>query len=141
MHGLVVSIFFFSSRRRHTRCALVTGVQTCALPIYAQGDSVRRRAALPRPFRDGDRGQAGADHQWCGRARSIRAAGVLLCTGADHRRRRLSEGQCLYIRSPAVRRSPSAPPTALLALLPPRPPPPPALPPSLRLPPPTPPLL
>src|SRR3546814_3829497 len=28
------SCFFFSSRRRHTRCALVTGVQTCALPIY-----------------------------------------------------------------------------------------------------------
>src|SRR3546814_3655423 len=27
--------FFFSSRRRHTRCALVTGVQTCALPISA----------------------------------------------------------------------------------------------------------
>src|SRR3546814_2068092 len=27
-------ICFFSSRRRHTRCALVTGVQTCALPIY-----------------------------------------------------------------------------------------------------------
>src|SRR3546814_533873 len=26
--------FFFSSRRRHTTCALVTGVQTCALPIY-----------------------------------------------------------------------------------------------------------
>src|SRR3546814_2259365 len=28
-----VLCFFFSSRRRHTRCALVTGVQTCALPI------------------------------------------------------------------------------------------------------------
>src|SRR3546814_21171064 len=28
-----VGFFFFSSRRRHTRCALVTGVQTCALPI------------------------------------------------------------------------------------------------------------
>src|SRR3546814_10857045 len=28
--------FFFSSRRRHTRCALVTGVQTCALPISAE---------------------------------------------------------------------------------------------------------
>src|SRR3546814_2125030 len=28
-----VRCFFFSSRRRHTRCALVTGVQTCALPI------------------------------------------------------------------------------------------------------------
>src|SRR3546814_5580059 len=32
---LVVYGFFFSSRRRHTRCALVTGVQTCALPIFA----------------------------------------------------------------------------------------------------------
>src|SRR3546814_5311418 len=29
----VLLCFFFSSRRRHTRCALVTGVQTCALPI------------------------------------------------------------------------------------------------------------
>src|SRR3546814_18008282 len=28
-------MFVFSSRRRHTRCALVAGVQTCALPIYA----------------------------------------------------------------------------------------------------------
>src|SRR3546814_1562959 len=28
--------FFFSSRRRHTRCALVTGVQTCALPICSR---------------------------------------------------------------------------------------------------------
>src|SRR3546814_1679658 len=30
-------LFFFSSRRRHTRCALVTGVQTCALPISGAG--------------------------------------------------------------------------------------------------------
>src|SRR3546814_8576553 len=30
---LLFGCFFFSSRRRHTRCALVTGVQTCALPI------------------------------------------------------------------------------------------------------------
>src|SRR3546814_4788253 len=30
-------VFFFSSRRRHTRCALVTGVQTCALPICTLG--------------------------------------------------------------------------------------------------------
>src|SRR3546814_6392269 len=28
--------FFFASRRRHTRCALVTGVQTCALPISGE---------------------------------------------------------------------------------------------------------
>src|SRR3546814_3023172 len=32
---LLFVCFFFSSRRRHTRCALVTGVQTCALPIYS----------------------------------------------------------------------------------------------------------
>src|SRR3546814_2327202 len=32
--------FFFSSRRRHTRCALVTGVQTCALPIYLAEQAV-----------------------------------------------------------------------------------------------------
>src|SRR3546814_17568837 len=38
----VVLCFFFSSRRRHTRCALVTGVQTCALPICD-------RPALPLP--------------------------------------------------------------------------------------------
>src|SRR3546814_4868910 len=30
---IAICFFFFSSRRRHTRCALVTGVQTCALPI------------------------------------------------------------------------------------------------------------
>src|SRR3546814_3144399 len=30
---------FFASKRRHTRCALVTGVQTCALPIWAQDQS------------------------------------------------------------------------------------------------------
>src|SRR3546814_6446770 len=30
----VLLVFFFSSRRRHTSCALVTGVQTCALPIF-----------------------------------------------------------------------------------------------------------
>src|SRR3546814_8475964 len=36
--------FFFSSRRRHTRCALVTGVQTCALPIFMR---VPRELRLP----------------------------------------------------------------------------------------------
>src|SRR3546814_15434533 len=38
------STFFFSSRRRHTRCALVTGVQTCALPI----SGIRANLALDR---------------------------------------------------------------------------------------------
>src|SRR3546814_2774502 len=35
-------MFFFSSRRRHTRCALVTGVQTCALPISSLSGAVER---------------------------------------------------------------------------------------------------
>src|SRR3546814_10191887 len=33
-YWFVLFFCFFSSRRRHTRCALVTGVQTCALPIF-----------------------------------------------------------------------------------------------------------
>src|SRR3546814_1030418 len=49
--------FFFSSRRRHTRCALVTGVQTCALPIYleiavpvvAEGRDRARQIEGPHP--------------------------------------------------------------------------------------------
>src|SRR3546814_11332784 len=44
--------FFFSSRRRHTRCALVTGVQTCALPIFPgiviDGKQVGRNREAPR---------------------------------------------------------------------------------------------
>src|SRR3546814_20261978 len=35
---------FFSSRRRHTRCALVTGVQTCALPIWMLVGGLRNMA-------------------------------------------------------------------------------------------------
>src|SRR3546814_19111225 len=44
--SIVGMFFFFSSRRRHTRCALVTGVQTCALPICGGG-----RPALPTSVR------------------------------------------------------------------------------------------
>src|SRR3546814_11449125 len=40
-------MFFFSSRRRHTICALVTGVQTCALPIFGKRlKSAREKAGL-----------------------------------------------------------------------------------------------
>src|SRR3546814_5623850 len=39
--GFYLHFFFFSSRRRHTRCALVTGVQTCALPIFERVGSPR----------------------------------------------------------------------------------------------------
>src|SRR3546814_4729887 len=38
--SLCFGCFVFSSRRRHTRCALVTGVQTCALPICMGVDLV-----------------------------------------------------------------------------------------------------
>src|SRR3546814_16994415 len=44
-------IFFFSSRRRHTRCALVTGVQTCALPILGAGERRRRKPEELRSHR------------------------------------------------------------------------------------------
>src|SRR3546814_1696292 len=40
--------FFFSSRRRHTICALVTGVQTCALPIYCS--NLEDRLVAKRQF-------------------------------------------------------------------------------------------
>src|SRR3546814_1747353 len=40
-------LFFFSSRRRHTRCALVTGVQTCALPIFLRLGKAAVELALP----------------------------------------------------------------------------------------------
>src|SRR3546814_19744086 len=47
----VIYVFFFSSRRRHTRCALVTGVQTCALPILPTRHTRRlpslRRQTIP----------------------------------------------------------------------------------------------
>src|SRR3546814_3775223 len=42
----MLDAFFFSSRRRHTRCALVTGVQTCALPIYNEAGILARIAGM-----------------------------------------------------------------------------------------------
>src|SRR3546814_8210393 len=45
MYCLMLCWFFFSSRRRHTRCALVTGVQTCALPICLSCRAGRRVAS------------------------------------------------------------------------------------------------
>src|SRR3546814_3768960 len=46
---------FFASRRRHTRCALVTGVQTCALPISG------RRIGVPGPDSERDAGTGECD--------------------------------------------------------------------------------
>src|SRR3546814_1644229 len=46
--------FFFSSRRRHTRCALVTGVQTCALPILARQPDRKGREDEVEAHREGE---------------------------------------------------------------------------------------
>src|SRR3546814_5910241 len=64
------SWFFFSSRRRHTRCALVTGVQTCSLPIYVQrfghidaaGRGAEKRLDLAE-LRHGEATGVGAGHR------------------------------------------------------------------------------
>src|SRR3546814_10555202 len=52
----VIVFLFFSSRRRHTRCALVTGVQTCALPIFNTGRKLVAFVPLENgaPAVDGD---------------------------------------------------------------------------------------
>src|SRR3546814_10251482 len=49
---LNLAFFFFSSRRRHTICALLPGVQTCALPISRLesphfGDKAARKRGPP----------------------------------------------------------------------------------------------
>src|SRR3546814_16518216 len=63
--------FFFSSRRRHTRCALVTGVQTCALPIFLA-------YAVQRPRLRGASGPARGSSQAPERVRrAIQACGLL----------------------------------------------------------------
>src|SRR3546814_8968117 len=50
-------VFFFSSRRRHTICALLTGVQTCALPILGRpGYSGAPALAAARASRSGSSG-------------------------------------------------------------------------------------
>src|SRR3546814_5236536 len=54
------SFFFCSSRRRHTRCALVTGVQTCALPICPAFRSPLASVAGTRGRRVGFRAAAAA---------------------------------------------------------------------------------
>src|SRR3546814_8972630 len=57
LKSILISVyFFFSSRRRHTRCALVTGVQTCALPIFLAADRGRRGGRVTRA-RARDRGE------------------------------------------------------------------------------------
>src|SRR3546814_4689705 len=55
--------FFFSGRRRHTICALVTGVQTCALPIsmLVQKDSLALFGNTPLVRLAGPSAESGCD--------------------------------------------------------------------------------
>src|SRR3546814_6643209 len=50
--GILLYLFFFSSRSRHTICALVTGVQTCALPILSMPFLNTLRGDKPRLVRN-----------------------------------------------------------------------------------------
>src|SRR3546814_12771384 len=61
----LLCFFFFSSRRRHTRCALVTGVQTCALPISPWPKARQRRQPeqLIGGIRESDRRQFRHHHR------------------------------------------------------------------------------
>src|SRR3546814_4525410 len=65
---LVVSgcVFLFSSRRRQTRCALVTGVQTCALPISGGG---QRRHGDQQGEREDEKAGFHGDSWDCGATR------------------------------------------------------------------------
>src|SRR3546814_10844522 len=65
---LDVGYFFFSSKRRHTSCALVTGVQTCALPIYIVIAFERRQI---RWAEDAGRRRIGVRPPFAGRARAV----------------------------------------------------------------------
>src|SRR3546814_12980199 len=77
---ILILSFFFSSRRRHTRCALVTGVQTCALPISARE---RRECSDSEELRPAVAGGAGRLYRESGQARQQ----LFLADAADQRRR------------------------------------------------------
>src|SRR3546814_14498658 len=89
----MVVVFFFSSRRRHTRCALVTGVQTCALPISA----CHGQATSGGPHATNRRTSPATDFR---QPRVVRRSGCLWCSGCrlgGHRRGRspTPPGRCL----------------------------------------------
>src|SRR3546814_10060102 len=91
----MIILFFFSSRRRHTRCALVTGVQTCALPIYGRdprgdpargsGPRCRRFALVPLVLRASGRGARAEVPRVAGAVRPRRAARTIQLRGARRR--------------------------------------------------------
>src|SRR3546814_2328721 len=95
----VYDSFFFSSRRRHTRCALVTGVQTCALPIWRRDVEEAARvfkvslapcageqavvADAVEPARQGVEQEA-ADELVSGEGHDLLAVGAALARSEEH---------------------------------------------------------
>src|SRR3546814_19726715 len=78
--GFCVSSCFFSSRRRHTRCALVTGVQTCALPIFPFYKGVAAEYTVCDRYHSGILASTQANRMYvhCGQTdRSNNAGGLL----------------------------------------------------------------
>src|SRR3546814_9240719 len=90
--------FFFSSRRRHTRCALVTGVQTCALPIFRRA---RPGHAADRHADDGGH-RIGSDAGRGGVRRRARGEGRHRQPASDRSEEHTSELQSLMRISYAV---------------------------------------
>src|SRR3546814_20052905 len=115
--------FFFSSRRRHTRCALVTGVQTCALPILRHDRivAVGRFAAVTKTW------QIECD-QAAGAAQKRRDLRPVVLVGADTMHHHQWLAAAAVEIGDLETRTPPAPPPA-----PPAPPPP--APPAVRPPP------
>src|SRR3546814_13790691 len=80
--------FFFSSRRRHTRCALVTGVQTCALPISVSGRGNGLISSVVVALRDAcgvALDVADYNEHAIGQGSDVAAAAYLECTTPDGR--------------------------------------------------------
>src|SRR3546814_3762706 len=96
-------VFFFSSRRRHTRCALVTGVQTCALPIsvlLGLGASVALAtvagtvAAVAVVGWEVARGRRPAPLQWISLAMVLVSAAATLLTGDPRFLMKIGRASC-----------------------------------------------
>src|SRR3546814_7906207 len=103
-------VLFFSSRRRHTRCALVTGVQTCALPISAfAGEGARSSRPWAAPA--GKTGPGGSPPPLPDRAEGTIDPDQVGVRGASRQYAGTNQGCCMSIET--TRPAPAGAPGAL----------------------------